>query len=379
MSPIDFLTDLLNPDLAFLAKALAVAVMSSIVCGVVGSYVVLRGMAFIGDAVAHAVFPGLAVAFVVSGDLVLGGTVAGLLTAVLVALFSQNRRLKEDSIIGVLFVAAFALGVVVISQAPGYAGSLQQFLFGSIAGVPDRDLYVVAGVGGLVLVVMFAFHKEFVAISLDRESARAMGLRVFWFDLVLYVLVALAVVISVQTIGNILVLALLVTPAATARLLTDRLAVMMVLAPIIGGGAALFGLYLSWSWDLPTGGVIVLLLTAVFLLAWFGAPRHGLIAQSRLRARRRRALGPDEPGPVTDSALSRPTGSPPSPPTTPPSNTTTGWPTPSLDPPPGVEGGADRRSGEAEAGQQAVGELGPGAGGDGGFDPVLVGRADQFD
>ncbi|MDR1078307.1 MAG: anchored repeat-type ABC transporter permease subunit [Propionibacteriaceae bacterium] len=283
MSPIDFLTDLLNPDLAFLAKALAVAVMSSIVCGVVGSYVVLRGMAFIGDAVAHAVFPGLAVAFVVSGDLVLGGTVAGLLTAVLVALFSQNRRLKEDSIIGVLFVAAFALGLVVISRAPGYAGGLQQFLFGSIAGVPERDLYVVAGVGGLVLVVLFAFHKEFVTISLDRESARAMGLKVFWFDLVLYVLVTLAVVISVQTIGNILVLALLITPAATARLLTDRLAVMMALAPTIGGAAALLGLYLSWSWDLPTGGIIVLVLTAVFLLAWCGAPRHGLIAQFRLR------------------------------------------------------------------------------------------------
>jgi len=285
MSPIEFLTDLLNPDLAFLPKALAVAVMSSIVCGVIGCYVVLRGMAFIGDAVAHAVFPGLAIAFVVSGNLVLGGSLAGVCTAVLVAVFSQNRRLKEDSIIGVLFVAAFALGVVIISQAPGYAGSLQQFLFGSITGIPDSDLYVVGITGLVVLLVVFGLHKEFVTISLDRESARAMGVPVFWLDLVLYVLVTLAVVISVQTIGNILVLALLVTPAATARLLTDRLGVMMALAPLIGGSAALVGLYVSWSWDFPTGGTIVLVLTAVFLTAWFFAPRQGLVSKAVARAR----------------------------------------------------------------------------------------------
>jgi manganese/iron transport system permease protein len=288
MSPVDFVTDLLNPELAFLPKALLIAVMSSIVCGVVGTYVVLRGMAFIGDAVAHAVFPGLAVAFVVSGNLIIGGTIAGVLTAVLVAVFSQNRRLKEDSIIGVFFVAAFALGIVVISQAPGYAGSLQQFLFGSITGIPDEDLLVVAATGVVILAVVFFLHKEFVAITLDREMARAMGLRVFWLDIALYVLVTLAVVISVQTIGNILVLALLITPAATARLLTDRLGVMMAVAPLVGGVSALVGLYVSWSWDLPVGGTIVLVLTAVFLLAWLLAPRHGAVARSRgsrIRAR----------------------------------------------------------------------------------------------
>jgi manganese/iron transport system permease protein len=287
MSPIEFLTDLFNPDLAFLPKALLVAVMSSIVCGVVGCYVVLRGMAFIGDAVAHAVFPGLAVAFVLSGNLILGGTIAGVATAVLVAVFSQNRRLREDSVIGVFFVAAFALGIVVISRAPGYAGSLQQFLFGSITGIPDEDLYTVGGAGVLVLGVVFLLHKEFVAITLDREMARAMGLRVFWLDILLYVLVTLAVVISVQTIGNILVLALLVTPAATARLLTDRLATMMLLAPAIGGLSALVGLYVSWSWDFPTGGTIVLVLTAAFLAAWLLAPRHGLLPR---RGQPRRAV-----------------------------------------------------------------------------------------
>lgn len=275
----DFIADLLNPDLRFLPKALAVAVMSSIVCGVVGCYVVLRGMAFIGDAVAHAVFPGLAVAFVVSGNLIVGGTVAGVVTAVLIAVFSQTRRLREDSVIGIFFVGAFALGVVIISRAPGYAGSLEQFLFGSITGIPDRDLVVVALAGLGVLAAVLALHPQLVAVTLDRESARALGLRVFWYDLTLYVMVTLAVVISVQTIGNVLVLALLVAPAATARLLTDRLAVMMGLAPLIGSLAALVGLYLSWSWDLPVGATVVLVLTGGFLAAWLLAPRHGALTR----------------------------------------------------------------------------------------------------
>lgn len=287
MNPLQFFTDLTNPDLSFLPKALIVAVMSSIICGVVGTHVVLRGMAFIGDAVAHSVFPGLAIAFVVEGNLVLGGTIAGLVTAVLVAVFAQNRRLNETSIIGVLFVAAFALGVVIISQTPGYAGSLEQFLFGSITGIPDSDLIVVAVTGLVVLGLLFLFHKELVTVSLDRESARAMGIPVFWFDLLLYMLVTFAVVVSVQTIGNILVLALLVTPAATARLVTDRLGVMMAISPVIGGLGALVGLYVSWGWDLPTGGTIVLVLTVVFLLTWFLSPRQGILVRAVSRAMRR--------------------------------------------------------------------------------------------
>lgn len=277
LSPLDFIQDLLNPDLRFLPKALLVAMMSSVICGVIGTYVVLRGMAFIGDAVAHAVFPGLAVAFVIQGNLVLGGAVAGVLTAILVAVFSQNRRIKEDSIIGVFFVAAFALGIVIISTAPGYAGSLQQFLFGSITGIPDEDVIIVAVTGVVLLLVVFLFHKEFVSVTLDREMSRSVGLPVFTLDLVLYVMVAVAIVISIQTIGNILVLALLITPAAAARLLTDRLGLMMLVSPIIGGFSALSGLYLSWSFDLPAGGTIVLVATLIFLLAWVFAPRHGLL------------------------------------------------------------------------------------------------------
>ncbi|ROR71937.1 anchored repeat-type ABC transporter permease subunit [Bogoriella caseilytica] len=279
LSFAEFLQDLSNPLLSFLPKALIVAMMSAIVCGVIGCHVVLRGMVFVGHAVAHSVFPGLAIAFVLQGSLVLGGMVAGVLTAAGVAVFSQNRRLKEDSVIGIFFVAAFALGIVVISAAPGYSGSLQNFLFGSITGIPDSDVYVVAGMGTLMLLVAFLLHKELVAVSLDREMARSAGLPILALDLVLYSMVAVAVVVAVQVIGNILVIALLVVPPATARLLTDKLAVMMLLAPLIGGASAFFGLYLSWAIDIPTGGTIVLLATAVFVLTYLLAPKHGLLGR----------------------------------------------------------------------------------------------------
>ncbi|SMD25183.1 anchored repeat-type ABC transporter permease subunit [Kibdelosporangium aridum] len=270
-------------DFAFWQRAFLVAAMSGVVCGVIGSHVVLRGMAFIGDAVSHAVFPGVAVAFVFGFDLVVGGAVAGVITAVLVAVLAQNRRLKEDSVIGILFAAAFGLGIVILSTAPGYSGSLESFLFGSILGISDQDVTNVAVIGALLLLVAVLLHKHLVAATLDRELARSVGLPVFALDIALYVMVTLAIVISLQAVGNILVLALLITPAGTARLLTDRLGVMMVLAPIIGGVSCLVGLYLSYAFDLAAGGLIVLVVTGVFVLAWFFAPKHGLVARMRAR------------------------------------------------------------------------------------------------
>ncbi|MBF1735674.1 MAG: metal ABC transporter permease, partial [Trueperella pyogenes] len=190
LSIIDFLRDLTNPALAFLPRAILVTCVAACVCAVVGCHVVLRGMSFIGDAVAHSVFPGLAIAFVCSGSLVLGGTLAGVGTAVLVALLSQNRRLKEDSIIGVLFVGAFGLGLVIISWAPGYAGSLQDFLFGSLTGIPASEVPFVLIASAVIVGVFAFFHKEVVAVSLDRESARVAGLPVMALDLLVYVSVA---------------------------------------------------------------------------------------------------------------------------------------------------------------------------------------------
>lgn len=281
MTPLDFFTDLFNPQLAFLPRALAMAVLAAALCGTVGTYVVLRGMSFIGDAVSHAVFPGLATAFVIGADLALGGIIAGLVTSLAVAVVSQLRRLREDSVIGVFLVAAFGLGIVIISRAPGYAGSLTDFLFGSLTGVPVRDLVVVAAVGAFIAVLLAVFHQQLVAVSLDREFAAVQGIRVFWIDMLLYVCVTLAVVFSIQTVGNILVLGLLITPAAAARMLTERLSVMFVLAPTIGAVSAFIGLWLSWTLDTPVGGTIVLVLTALFCVAWLAAPRHGLIFRMR--------------------------------------------------------------------------------------------------
>lgn len=264
----DFLRDLVNPDLAFLQRAVVITMLAALLCGVVGTHVVLRGMAFVGDAVAHAVFPGLAVAFVTGGSLVVGGVVGGLVTSVLVAITSQHRKVGEDSAIGVFLVGAFALGLVVISRAPGYAGSLQGFLFGSITGIPARDLWTTAATTVGVLAVLGVAHRRLVTVSLDREMAAALGLRPVVYDLVLYVCVTFAVVTAVQTIGNVLVLALLITPAATARMLTDRLATMLWVAPALGAAASMIGIYVSWSWDLPVGATIVLVITGAFVLTW---------------------------------------------------------------------------------------------------------------
>lgn len=279
LTPWEFVGDLTNPVLSFLPKALLVTTLSAVVCGVIGTHVVLRGMAFVGDAVAHAVFPGLAIAFVLQGSLLLGGLAAGLTTAVLVALFSQFGRLHQDSVIGVFFVAAFAIGIVIISRAPGYTGSLSDVLFGSLVGIPDEEVLVTAGVAAGVLVLTALLHRDLVAVGLDPELARAARLPVLAVDIALYVLVTLSVVVSVRTVGNILVLALLVTPAATARLLTDRLVPMMAISAGVGAVSVLVGVYLSWSLDLPAGGTVALVTTTAFLAASVLGPHHGLLAR----------------------------------------------------------------------------------------------------
>ncbi|MFW0183422.1 anchored repeat-type ABC transporter permease subunit [Rothia sp. CCM 9417] len=267
ISPFEFVQDLFNPNLAFLARALAAVVIASVVTGIVGCHVVMRGMVFIGDAVAHSVFPGLAIAFVMGGSLALGGLLAGVITAIMVALFSQNQKLKEDSVIGIFFAGSFALGITLISLAPGYSGSVQDFLFGSIVGISGSDVAQTAGIAATLILVLGVFHQEIVTVSLDKESARAAGLPVLALDVLLYVVVTVSVVISLQILGNVLVLALLVIPAASARLVCRTLGRMMVFAPLFGVLTSATGLYFSWAFNLPTGGVIVLTMIAGFLVS----------------------------------------------------------------------------------------------------------------
>jgi manganese/iron transport system permease protein len=252
----------------FMQRAFLVAIAAAMACAVTGTFVVLRGMAFIGDAIAHSVFPGVAISYVLGFNLAIGGAIAGVVMAVLMASASRSRRLKEDSAIGVFFAFAFALGIVIVSTQKSYTGDLASFLFGQILGISDRDVMTVLGVGGVIIALTLAFRKELTAVVLDRETAAAMGLRVALWDVVLYVLVAIAIVISLQAVGNILVLALLITPAAAARMLTDRLGVMMLWAAVFGTLSSINGLYVSYYYNLASGGLIVMFITATFVVCW---------------------------------------------------------------------------------------------------------------
>lgn len=287
MSFLDFLSDLLNPNFAFLPRALLIAIASSVICGLVGTHVVLRGLSFVGDALSHAVFPGIAIAFALHGPILLGGGIAGVLVAVLISVFSYNRRIREDSIIGIFFAAAFALGLVIVAKTPGYTGSLESLLFGSLTGVTNTDLLASLLACALIGLVLTVFHERIVLVSVDRDYAQSKGLSVLGIDLILHVAIAAAVVISVQTIGNVLVLALLITPAASARLLTDRVFTMMLLAPLLGSLAAFLGIWSSWSFDIPSGAAIVLTSALLFILLWLFAPQRGLLTNRFVDIRRR--------------------------------------------------------------------------------------------
>ncbi|QXE38910.1 anchored repeat-type ABC transporter permease subunit [Streptomyces sp. GMY02] len=279
---------LLEPwQLPFMQRAFAVAAVVGLVCGVVGVFVVLRGMAFIGDAVAHSAFPGVALAYAFNGSLLLGGAAAGITTAVLIAVVSQNRRLKEDTVIGVFFAFAFGLGIVLVSTRDSWTTDLSSFLFGQVLAVSSGDVWTVAGIGAVLVAMVLVLRKELIAVSLDRETARAAGLPVLRLDLTLYVVVTATIVMSLEAVGNILVLALLITPAATARMLTERLWAMTLLASAIGCAGSVAGLYVSYAYDLAAGGSVVVVLTGVFAIVWCLAPRHGPLARAlRLRSAR---------------------------------------------------------------------------------------------
>jgi manganese/iron transport system permease protein len=219
-----------------------------------------------GDALAHAIFPGVVVAYLLKGSLVVGGVLFGLLTALGIGLVARSRRVAEDTAIGILFAGAFALGVVLISTTRSYTRDLASFLFGNVLGVGPADLALIAAVALFVLAVVALLEKELVLISFDREVAEAMGYPVFRLDVLLLVLIALTIVVALQAVGNVLVMALLVTPSATARLLTNRLRPMMALGALIGGLSGLVGLYLSYYLDLAAGATIVLVATAIFFV-----------------------------------------------------------------------------------------------------------------
>ncbi len=279
---------LLDPlQFAFIQRGLLEVVLMGLTCGLIGTYVVLRGMAFLGDAISHAIFPGVVIAFLLHINFFVGALAFGVLTAGTIGGLSRNRRVSEDTAIGVLFAGMFALGIVLISTIRGYTADLASFLFGEILGVSNEDVIASMIIGLLVLGALVLFHKELVLVAFDREMAEAMGLPVWLVDLALLILIAMTIVVSLRAVGNILVVAMLVTPAAAARLWTDRLGVMMALSALFGALGGVIGVFVSYRTDLAAGGTIVLVVTAWFGVSLLIAPRHGLLAQRRSAARTR--------------------------------------------------------------------------------------------
>jgi len=279
---LDWVSDPLS--FRFMRLALVEVVVVGVVAGFLGTFVVMRGLAFVGDAISHAVFPGVVIAFLTNVNLFIGGAAFGLLTALAISGLSLTRRIREDTAIGVVFAGMFALGVVLISTSASYTRDLTSFLFGDVLAVTMTDIYLSVSIGGVAFLLAFLLRRALILTSFDREMALSMGLPVFWLDTLLLLLITLTIVISLRAVGNILVLAMFVTPAATARLLVDDVGRMMLLSALLGAGAGVLGLFISWHTDLAAGGTIVLTATAFFLLAFVLAPRHGVLAQS-LRGR----------------------------------------------------------------------------------------------
>jgi len=252
----------------FMLRGLAAALTVGVVCPVLGAYVVLRGMAFFGDALAHIILPGVVAAFLLGWPLVSGALIVGVVAALAVGAISRRSTIKEDTAIGVVFAGCFALGIALLSSRRGYAIDLSHILFGNLLGVSPSDVFLIVVLGLLALGAVLAFYKEFLVLSFDPLLALTLRLPVHRLQNLMLILLAVVIVVSIQAVGVALVLAMLITPAAAASLLTRRLPIMMLVGAGIGAFSAVVGLYLSYYPTLASGPAIVLTATAVFGLAF---------------------------------------------------------------------------------------------------------------
>ena len=273
MNPIDFLLTPLAYD--FFVRALVASALVGVACAVIGSFVVLKGMSFIGDAVSHAAFPGIVIAYMLGLPIILGGAVASIVTALGIGALTRRSGLRSDSIIGVLFAGMFALGVALFSSIPNYVGDLFHFLFGDVLGISVSDLLALSLLVLSLRVVVRVLWKELLFATFDPLGAGAAGLPVRRLDDLLLILIAVTIVISLQAVGIVLVVAMITTPAATAQMLVQRFGKMISTAALIGVVSAVAGLYLSYALDLASGAAIVLVETALFLLVLFVTSLRG--------------------------------------------------------------------------------------------------------
>lgn len=252
---------------SFMQNALIAGMLASVACGVMGTYVVVKRISFLAGGIAHAVLGGMGIAYFFGTSPIGGALVAAIVAALLIGWVSLRWRQNEDTIIAALWAIGMAIGVLFISQTPGYNVDLMSYLFGNILMVPHRDLYLMAGLDAIILVVVFLFYKQFLAVSFDEEFARLRGVHVDFFYLLLLVMVALTVVILIQVVGLILVIALLTLPAAIALQYLRSLSTIMIFATLLGITFTSGGLALSYAPDLPAGATIILLAGAIYLLS----------------------------------------------------------------------------------------------------------------
>lgn len=264
--------------------------MVGIICGVIGSFIILRGMALMGDAISHAVLPGVAISYMLGINYFYGAVVTGVLTALGIGVISQNSRVKNDSSIGLVFSAMFALGIILITEAKS-ATDLTQILFGNVISVRSSDMWLTLIVGSIVILAVILFYKELLVSSFDETMAAAYGLKTRLIHYGIMVLLTLVTVASLQTVGVILVVSMLITPASTAYLLTNRLSTMIVLASVFGALSSIIGLYFSFVHNLPSGPVIALATTAIFAVAFIFSPKQGVLWRMIKGNKKKAAIG----------------------------------------------------------------------------------------
>lgn len=285
---VDFLVEPL--EYTFMQRALLVTVTASIVCAVLSCWLVLIGWSLMGDAVSHAVLPGVALSYLLGAPFAIGALLFALIAVGAIGVVRNTTIVKEDAAIGVVFTTLFALGVVLISKFPSQI-DLNHILFGNLLGVSQADMIQVFVLGGIALAVMIVKRRDFTLFAFDRTQARAVGINPTVISAVMLTLLALTTVVVLQAVGVILVVAMLITPGASAYLLTHSFGRMLVLAPLVSVGCALVGIYASFYLDVSSGGSVVLTQGLVFVLAYLFSPSQGIV----VRAVRRRGQVPVAP------------------------------------------------------------------------------------
>jgi manganese transport system permease protein len=286
MTIIDVILQPLQYD--FMVRALITTVIAAVVCALLSCWLVLVGWSLMGDAVSHAVLPGVVIAYVLGAPFALGALVFGLLAVVGIGTIRGTSRVKEDAAIGIVFTTLFALGLVLISVTPSQT-DLNHIVFGNVLGVSGTDLVQIGVLAAVAFVVLVVKRRDLTLYAFDPAHAHAIGLSPRFLGALLLGLLALTAVVALQVVGVILVVAMLVIPGATAYLLTDRFGRMLVIAPVLSAAASILGIYLSYWLDASPGGLVVVVQGAVFALVHLLSPSHGLLGR-RLTARRTRRL-----------------------------------------------------------------------------------------